>query len=96
MAGDIMLEHLLKVETNIDDMNPQIYEHVSENLFVAGALDVTLTLLQMKKNRPGTLLSVLCQPEHTEALSKIIYTETTTLGIRHTTVTRQCLPRRFE
>ena len=77
-------------------MNPQIYEHVSERLFAAGALDITLTPVQMKKSRPGTLLCVLCQSEHAEALSKIIFSETTTLGIRHIPVTRQCLPRRFE
>lgn len=96
MAEDITLEHLLKLETNIDDMNPQIYEHVSEMLFSAGALDVTLAPVQMKKNRPGTLLSVLCQPGHADALSRIIFSETTTLGIRHIPVTRQCLPRRLE
>jgi uncharacterized protein (DUF111 family) len=96
MANDITIEHLLKLETNIDDMNPQIYEHLSERLFKASALDVTLTPIQMKKNRPGTMLCVLCRPEHAESISKIIFCETTTLGIRHTPVTRQCLPRRFE
>jgi uncharacterized protein (TIGR00299 family) protein len=92
----VTLEPLLVLETNIDDMNPQIYEHVSEMLFAAGALDVTLAPVQMKKNRPGTLLSVLCWPEQADQLSKVIFCETTTLGIRHIPVTRQCLPRRFE
>jgi uncharacterized protein (TIGR00299 family) protein len=89
------LEHLLLLETTIDDMNPQIYEHVSEGLFAAGALDVTLAPVQMKKNRPGTLLSVLCWPQQADELSKIVFCETTTLGIRRVPVIRQALPRRF-
>ena len=90
------LEPLVLLETNIDDMNPQLYEHTTDQLFAAGALDVTLTSVQMKKNRPGTKLSVLCGPERADALSAIIFRETTTLGIRRIPVTRQALPRRFE
>ena len=89
-------EPLIMLETNIDDMNPQLYEHVAGRLFASGALDVTLTAVQMKKNRPGTLLSVLCRPEQAEELSDIIFRETTTIGIRRVSVTRQALPRRFE
>lgn len=90
------LEPMLLLETNIDDMNPQLYEHVTEHLFASGALDVTLGAVQMKKNRPGTILSILCRPEQAESLSEIVFRETTTLGIRHIPVTRQALPRRFE
>jgi len=96
MENEVTLEPLVKLETNIDDMNPQIYEHVSEKLFAAGALDVTLAPVQMKKNRPGTLLSVLCRPEQVDALSNILFYETTTLGVRRVPVYRQSLPRRFE
>jgi uncharacterized protein (TIGR00299 family) protein len=90
------LEPLVLLETNIDDMNPQVYEHVAQQLFDAGALDVTLGAVQMKKSRPGTLLSVLCRPELADGLSRVIFRETTTLGIRRIAVTRQALPRRFE
>lgn len=89
-------EPMVLLETSIDDMNPQLYEHVAERLFAAGALDVTLSSVQMKKNRPGTVLSVLCQPEQADRLSEIVFHETTTLGIRRIPVTRQALPRRFE
>lgn len=70
------------IETNIDDMNPEFYEYVMEKLFSAGAKDVFLQQIIMKKNRPGIILSVLAAPEKTEELSKIIFAETTTLGIR--------------
>jgi hypothetical protein len=93
---EVVLKHRILLETTIDDMNPQIYEHVSELLFDAGALDATLTPVQMKKNRPGTLLSVLCRPEQADELSMIIFSETTTLGIRRIPVTCQALPQRFE
>lgn len=93
---DPALEPMVLLETNIDDMNPQLYEHVAQRLFAAGALDVTLAPLQMKKNRPGTLLSVLCRPEQADGLSAIVFRETTTLGIRRIPLTRQALPRRFE
>ena len=57
------------VEANIDDMSPQSFEYIFERLFAAGALDVFLTPIQMKKNRPGTLLSVICGPDLTEAIA---------------------------
>jgi hypothetical protein len=69
---------------------------VARQLFGAGALDVTLGAVQMKKSRPGTLLSVLCRPEQANGLSSVIFRETTTLGIRRVAVARQALPRRFE
>jgi uncharacterized protein (TIGR00299 family) protein len=92
----LTIESLNILETNIDDMNPQIYAYMIERLFTAGALDVTLTPQQMKKNRPAVLLSVLCRPELDETVMHILFEETTTLGVRRQTVERICLPRSFE
>jgi pyridinium-3,5-bisthiocarboxylic acid mononucleotide nickel chelatase len=84
------------VETNIDDLNPQFYESAMERLFAAGALDVFLTPIQMKKNRPGTLLSVICEPAGTDAIAAVILAETSTLGVRISRWERICLERRWE
>ena len=85
---------LLLVETNIDDMNPEFYNYVFERLFAAGALDVALIPVQMKKNRPGSLLRVLVEPAlESEALG-IIFRETTTLGVRIQEVRRVELRRK--
>jgi len=81
------------IETNIDDLNPQAYEVVMERLFEAGALDVYLTPIQMKKNRPATLLSVICEPEQVYDMSAIIFSETTSIGIRIDRRARICLER---
>lgn len=70
------------IETNIDDMNPQYYDHIMDVLFSAGAKDVFLTPIIMKKNRPGIILSVLTTEDKLEELSDIIFNETTTLGVR--------------
>ena len=70
------------IETNIDDMNPQFYGHVMDKLFEAGARDVFLTPIQMKKNRPGTLLGVIALRRDEAALAELILRETTTLGVR--------------
>lgn len=75
-------EMVTVIETNIDDMNPQVYEYVMERLFDRGALDVFLTPVIMKKSRPGILLSVLCNAEKKNELMDIIFKETTTIGIR--------------
>ncbi len=87
------VESLDLLETNIDDMNPELYGYVMERLFAAGALDACLTPVIMKKNRPGVLVSVLCRPEHTAGLCALLFAETTTLGIRSQRVVRHCLPR---
>lgn len=84
---------LVLLESNIDDMNPQIYSHLFPLLFEEGALDVYLTPIIMKKNRPGTILSVLCPLSLAHRLEQIIFLETTTLGIRRIPVTRNCLQR---
>lgn len=70
------------IQTNIDDMNPQIYDYVMQGLFQRGALDVFLTPVQMKKNRPGSLVTVICQPAQVHPLSKFLMRETTTIGVR--------------
>ena len=89
-------ETLDLLETNIDDLNPQFYDHVIRRLFEAEALDVWLAPIQMKKNRPGTQLSVLCRPQHTATLESILFTETSTLGIRRQRVERRSLARSIE
>lgn len=86
-------ETLAVLETNIDDLNPETYEYAMARLFAAGALDVFLAPVQMKKNRPATLLSVLCRPELVNPLSEILFAETSTLGVRRHDVLRTCLPR---
>ncbi|MHB9097824.1 MAG: nickel pincer cofactor biosynthesis protein LarC [Syntrophales bacterium] len=84
------------IETNIDDLNPQFYETAMERLFAAGALDVFLTPIQMKKNRPGTLLTAICDPGRAEAIAAIVLEETSTLGVRMSRWERLCLERRWE
>lgn len=81
------------VETNIDDLSPQIYEVVMDRLFTAGALDVYLTPIHMKKNRPGMLLSIICAPDNVDVMSQILFEETTTIGVRLDIRKRICLPR---
>jgi uncharacterized protein (TIGR00299 family) protein len=83
------------METNIDDLSPQFYEILIERLFEAGSLDVYLSPIQMKKNRPATLLTVLCPPDRMQAISNIIFRETSTLGIRFQTMKRLCLDREW-
>ena len=79
---------MLLVETNIDDMNPELYEYVQQKLFAAGAADVWLQSVQMKKNRPGVLLSALCPPEREDAIAATLLRETSTLGVRVSAVRR--------
>ena len=81
--------HLVKLEANIDDMNPQIYGWLYERLFNAGALDVWTTPIYMKKNRPAQMLSVLVDAEHRDICTKIIFEETTTIGLRVIEIARR-------
>jgi uncharacterized protein (TIGR00299 family) protein len=81
------------VEAEIDDMNPQLFGVVMDKLLAGGALDVFYTPIQMKKNRPGTLLSVIAAPAAREKLTAIIFRETTTIGVRYREMTRECLDR---
>jgi len=82
VAGHNGHEGMMLLETNIDDMNPQIYDYVMEKLFAQGALDVWLTHIQMKKNRPAVMLSVLAPGDAESRLAETIMRETSTLGIR--------------
>ena len=93
-AGNGEDEELL-IETNIDDMNPQFYEPLLERLQTAGAFDVWLTPVQMKKGRPGTVLSVIASTSQVDALEAVIFANTPTLGVRRTAITRTKAPRRF-
>ena len=86
-------EEIAVIEANLDDMNPQIYGYFLEKALAAGALDVYTTPVQMKKNRPGTLLTLLCRPQDTNALMSLIFAETTTFGARTYTAQRRTLPR---
>jgi len=86
-------EKLILLETNLDDCSPQTFGFVMERAFELGALDCWFTSVQMKKNRPATLISILCEKEKREVLSKLIFTETTTLGIRVSETERNRLRR---
>lgn len=88
-----LVDQVELVEANIDDMNPEQFEYVIDRLMQTGALDVTLTPVIMKKSRPATCLSLLARPDDASRLLDVIFTETTTLGIRRQTVQRQKLPR---
>ena len=89
-------EKVMVIETNIDDMNPQVYKYVMEMLFKTGALDVFLTQVLMKKGRPGIKLTVLCKEADSEKLIKIIMKETTTIGLRFYEVKRRVLQREIK
>jgi uncharacterized protein (TIGR00299 family) protein len=88
-------EEISIIEANLDDMNPQIYGYFFDKALSGGALDVYTTALQIKKNRPGTLLTILCRPEATEALMSLIFAETTTFGVRSHRAQRRALPREW-
>lgn len=81
------------IECNIDDMNPEFYEFISERLFAAGASDVFLTNIIMKKGRPGTILSVICEKDKEAAIRNIIFTETTTIGLRSSLFVKHTMAR---
>ncbi len=87
-------QRLTVMETNIDDMNPQICGYLMERLLGEGALDVYFTPVQMKKSRPGTLLTVLAYDKDRDRLMEIMFKESTSIGVRYHTVERRCLERR--
>jgi pyridinium-3,5-bisthiocarboxylic acid mononucleotide nickel chelatase len=86
----------LHLECNIDDMNPEFFEYISERLFDAGASDVFLSGIIMKKGRPGVILNVICEAENDQKMKSIIFTESTTLGIRTFPFKKETLARKFE
>jgi len=89
-------EPILEIQTTIDDLNPQTYEFVMDQLFKVGALDVTLTPVIMKRSRPGIIITVLTPKHIREDVLRTLFQETTTLGIRINEVNRFVLPRRME
>jgi hypothetical protein len=84
------------LEANLDDLNPQVFGYVLDRLLEEGAVDAFAMPVQMKKNRPGTLLAILCKPEDATRLTQLVFTETTTLGVRRREESRQTLARRWE
>ena len=77
----------------IDDMNPQIFGALMDRLYSAGALEVFYASVQMKKNRPGTLVTVVCRPDDRRRLTDLVFRETTTIGVRYHEMARECLDR---
>jgi uncharacterized protein (TIGR00299 family) protein len=92
-AGAGWEDGVVVIEANLDDMSPQIYGYFVERALEAGALDVFTTPVQMKKNRPGQLLTVLCEPAAADRLTDLIFRETTTIGVRNYTARRRTLER---
>ncbi len=90
-----LLERVMVVETNIDDMNPQFYDYLMERLFAMGVQEVFLTPILMKKNRPATLLTVICPPEKLSLINDFLIRETTTLGLRWREEERNCAERKI-
>ncbi|HYV19411.1 MAG TPA: nickel pincer cofactor biosynthesis protein LarC [Verrucomicrobiae bacterium] len=101
LYGDLVDEAALRetvivIQTTIDDMNPQIYGHLMERLFDAGALEVFYAPIQMKKNRPGTMATIICPQPRLEAVTEVIFRETTTIGFRYLPMGRIEMDRRFD
>lgn len=95
-AAATLSDKITVLEANLDDLNPQVLAYAMERLLSEGALDVFSAPVQMKKNRPGAVLTVLAKPEDADRLAKLIFVETTTLGIRRREEQRQTLSRRWE
>jgi uncharacterized protein (DUF111 family) len=89
-TGDVV-----QIEANIDDMNPELVDPLFEALFAAGALDVWLQPITMKKGRPALLLGVLCEPAVRDVVAQALLRESTTIGVRHQTLKREVLPRQL-
>jgi uncharacterized protein (TIGR00299 family) protein len=92
-AGENQGDRIVVIECEIDDMSPQLFGSAMDRLYAAGALEVFYVPVQMKKNRPGTLLTVIAPPDLREAISAVIFQETTTIGVRYTEMQRECLRR---
>jgi uncharacterized protein (TIGR00299 family) protein len=90
------MERVVKIECEIDDMNPQFFGPLMDGLLGAGALDVFYTPVQMKKNRPGTLVTVLAPPARRQSLIEVLFRDSTTIGVRHEEMSRACLERVIE
>jgi pyridinium-3,5-bisthiocarboxylic acid mononucleotide nickel chelatase len=88
-------ERIVSMECEIDDMNPQLFGPLMDRLYAAGALDVYYAPVQMKKNRPGTLVTVIAPVDRRDALAGVLFTETTTIGVRHQEMLRERLERQI-
>ncbi len=95
-TGGVPASEEVLLETNIDDMNPQFFEPLSERLFAAGALDVWLTPVTMKKGRPATVVSAIVPEDRRATVERTFFLESTTLGVRATPLSRTRADRRFE
>jgi uncharacterized protein (TIGR00299 family) protein len=95
LVAGVAQETIVVLEANLDDLNPQVFGYVMDRLLEQGALDVFGIPVQMKKSRPGMLLTVLCRPEDASQLQQIIFAETTTLGIRQHPENRHALARKW-
>jgi uncharacterized protein (TIGR00299 family) protein len=95
-ADGLEVDQLVLLSCNVDDMNPQWYDPLMSRLYDAAALEVWLTPVQMKKNRPGTMVEVLCRPDDANTLRELLLRHTTTLGVREASVTRHSVPREIE
>ena len=89
-------EQIVTVECEIDDMNPQLFGPLMDRLYAAGALDVFYSAVQMKKNRPGTLVTVIAHPDRRHDIAGVFFAETTTIGVRYREMLRECLEREWE
>jgi len=89
-------ETVVKIECEIDDMNPQLFGPLMDGLLVAGALDVFYTPVQMKKSRPGTLITIIASTDRRHALTDVLFRESTTIGVRYEEMSRTCLDRAVE
>jgi uncharacterized protein (TIGR00299 family) protein len=96
IQAEISRDLVFQIETNIDDMNPEIYPHVLERLLSSGAMDVTFHSVNMKKGRSGTLISILADKSRLSEIRDILYEETSTIGIRYFEVHREKLPRELK
>jgi uncharacterized protein (DUF111 family) len=94
--GSPTTDRVVKIECQIDDMNPQFFGPLMDGLLGAGALDVFYTPVQMKKNRPGTLVTVLASPARRQALTELLFRDSTTIGVRYEEMSRACLERVIE
>jgi uncharacterized protein (TIGR00299 family) protein len=93
VAEDAPATQVVSIECEIDDMNPQIFGALMDRLYAAGALEVFYVAVQMKKNRPGTLMTIVATPEQRQALIDLVFRETTTIGVRYQAMSRECLDR---
>ena len=87
------VEPIVTLECEIDDMNPQLFGPLMDRLYAVGALDVFYAPVQMKKNRPGTLVTVIAAPDRREAIASALFAETTTIGVRYQEMLRERLER---